>query len=94
MTACKGMPTIDIDKLEESCKKRNSSGRRARRKYSILKRDDFRCTNCNSKTELTIAHIKPLNKSNGRNMSDFKLNECKVLCRRCHINEEHSTKEA
>jgi hypothetical protein len=84
----KKMLSIDIEKLKESAKKRNSCGARARRKLKILERDGFRCVRCGSTKLLTIAHWNKINKRN-RGVSDFKIRECRTLCVGCHYYEDN-----
>jgi len=81
--------TLDIDKLRCAANKRATTGKRARRKLYVLERDGYKCTNCNSNDNLTIAHIIPPKKSRNRNASHYNPKFCKTLCERCHL-YEHS----
>ena len=59
----------------------------ARLKLKILERDKFRCVTCNRSKDLTIAHINPVGCH--RNLSSYKLSNCRTLCEECHIKTEH-----
>jgi 5-methylcytosine-specific restriction endonuclease McrA len=84
--------TIDINSVRyKAVNAHHSCGRKARRQLDILKRDNFKCVTCNRTKNLTIAHIKPVGKA--RNISTYKLDNCRILCEECHIKIDHTVIE-
>ena len=71
---------------------------------NILKRDKYRCVICKSNKQLTIDHtdFTPyLNNKQRHKAWNYKLNNCRTLCAKCHITKNlkelknqslHSTK--
>ena len=60
---------------------------RAKAKYIVVKRDNFKCEVCGSKNRLTIDHVKEKqlkNQSERRLASCYTLEKCETLCTRCH----------
>jgi 5-methylcytosine-specific restriction endonuclease McrA len=84
------LPSINLYRLLYNIKKTGIQGRRARRRFAILKRDNFRCVNCGSTKELTISHKEPVRlPGRKRNcVSVFAFDNCKTLCVLCHIKED------
>lgn len=76
---------LDIDILKEAANRNTSSGLRSKHKLEILERDEFKCTECGSLDNLTIAHIIPPKRKKGRNAGSYKLDDCKTMCEKCHI---------
>lgn len=83
--------SINIEELKKSAKtKTRDSGRKARRRLFILQRDEFRCVNCGSTDNLTIAHIKSIKELGVSRFAatSWKPDNCKTLCVNCHIKED------
>jgi 5-methylcytosine-specific restriction endonuclease McrA len=89
------LPYIDINKLLINIKLNGKSGRKARRRYNILKRDDFRCVICKCADNLTIAHINPVHRSGNRRsgVGIFSFENSRTLCVECHLKEDEQTYE-
>lgn len=80
---------IDVLKINAMIKSRDP-GRKARRRLFILQRDGFKCVNCGSSENLTIAHIKSIKELGVTRFAAaaWKPDNCKTLCVACHIKED------
>lgn len=87
-TLGKRLMVLDVIKLKQKAKEHKEGGRRARRKLRVLIRDKYKCTNCGSKENLTIAHIAKTRGIKHRNSASYPLRLCKTLCERCHVYED------
>lgn len=82
---------IDIFQLMLKCSDpfiSNGSRYRASRRYMILENDFFRCVFCKSTEKLTIDHINysdAYRKTGRFVMEDYRLENCRTLCTKCHI---------
>ncbi len=84
---------LNIDALKEKAKEsiykpnRNPKNTivRARKIIKILERDDFQCVECGHKKDLTIDHINGRKFAKHDNAQKYKLDECRTLCRVCHM---------
>lgn len=65
----------------------------ARRKLMILLRDNFQCTECGERDLLTIDHSNggQRDAQGNRTLDSYGLEECKVLCTRCHYRKNGVT---
>lgn len=77
--------SLNISRLKKASMKKTTSGRRARHKLEVLKRDGFKCVHCDTPDNLTIAHITPPKRNKNRNASSYKVDDCQTLCIKCHI---------
>jgi 5-methylcytosine-specific restriction endonuclease McrA len=84
------MTTLDVSQI---CTKSwgstdSKTRKRNRRKLEILMKCEFACTLCGVLEELTIHHEVPFcEKYKSRsNTSSYKVNECTILCQKCHMN--------
>lgn len=62
-----------------------------RRRKEIMKRDNYMCTNCNSKENLEVHHIIPIIKFNDPNEAHYDENVITV-CKKCHYELEKNNK--
>lgn len=62
-----------------------------RRRKEIIKRDDYKCTKCNSKENLEIHHIIPIINFEDPNDAHYDKNVITV-CKKCHYKIERGIK--
>lgn len=91
----KKLHALDMELLKKNAKKQGDCGKKARRKLQILGKYHHRCVKCRSSKKLTIAHIVPLCELQDtlkpvRNAQAFDIENCHVLCVKCHTKEENA----
>ena len=94
------MKVLDIDNIKKvaSSVERSPSGNlkstimRARKIIAILERDNYQCVECPNKEELTIDHINGRKFAKHDNHLKYKLDKCRVLCNKCHMEKNKNEK--
>lgn len=79
-------PDIPLSSIMEQ---HRSNIKKSTLKFDTMKRDNFCCILCNSKTKLQVHHIVPLNENFDLNLDMTNLI---TLCSECHNNKAHPNK--
>lgn len=88
------LKVLNIEEIREKVKNRQRNSRtkkfksttaRAIKIFKILNRDNFECTICKSKDNLTIDHIEGRKFAKHNNAQKYCLNKCITLCKECHM---------